>query len=123
MARKRSLKDAAADQLVEKNKAVSEAAVAPVAIPEAEPSAVQTTPVEPAPERFGEPVPPVEVSPAPEGGKENRPSLKWAAIFLLIGCVGGYCFGLGQASGAGSMALLVFGLAAGYFFGRFFKIG
>jgi hypothetical protein len=119
MARKRSLKDAAADQLVEKNKAVSEAAVAPVAIPEAEPSAVQTTPVEPAPEGFGEPAPPVEVSPAPEGGKEDRPSLKWAAIFLLIGCVGGYFFGLGQASGPADIFFLIFGLAAGYFFGRF----
>jgi hypothetical protein len=46
----------------------------------------------------------------------------WIAISLLIGCVGGYFFGLGQASGAASMALLLFGLAAGYFFGRFFKI-
>jgi hypothetical protein len=119
MPRKRSLKDAAADQLVEKKKVVAETPVAPVAIPEAEPSAVQTTPVEPAPESLAEPVPAVQVSQAFDGGKEDRLSLKWAAIFLLIGCVGGYFFGLGQASGPADIFFLIFGLAAGYFFGRF----
>ena len=122
MARKRSLKDAAADRLIEKNKAIPEAPVAPATIPAAEPSAVQATPVKPAEESPGEQLLLAETSQAPGGKKKGHPSLMWIAISLLIGCVGGYFFGLGQASGAASMALLLFGLAAGYFFGRFFKI-
>ena len=122
MARKRSLKDAAADRLIEKNKAIPEAPVAPATIPAAEPSAVQATPVEPAEEISGEQFLLAETSQVPGGKKKGHPSLMWIAISLLIGCVGGYFFGLGQASGAASVALLLFGLFAGCFFGRFIKL-
>ena len=122
MARKRSLKDAAADRLVEKNNAIPEAPVVPANIPAAEPSAVQATPVKPAEESPGEQLLLAETSQAPEGGKKGHPSLMWIAITLLIGCFGGYFFGVGQAIGPANMSLLLIGLSAGYFFGRFFKI-
>jgi hypothetical protein len=46
----------------------------------------------------------------------------WIAILLLIGGVGGYFFGVGQAIGPANMSLLLFGLFAGCFFGRFIKL-
>jgi hypothetical protein len=122
MARKRSLKDAAADRLVEKNNAVPEAPVVPANIPAAEPSAVQAIQVEPAKESPGVQRLLAEASHAPEGEKKGHPSLMWIAITLLIGCFGGYFFGVGQAIGPANMSLLLIGLSAGYFFGRFFKI-
>ncbi len=122
MARKRSLKDAAADRLVEKNKAVPEAPVAPINIPAAEPSAVKATQVEPAEESPDKQLVLAETSQAPEGGKKGRSSSMGIAISLLIGCVGGYFFGVGQAIGPANMSFLLIGLAAGYFFGRFIKI-
>jgi len=122
MARKRSLKDAAADRLVEKNKAVPEAPVATANIPAAERSAVPATQVETAKESSGEQFLLAEASQAPERGKKGHPSAMWIAISLLIGCVGGYFFGVGQAIGPANMSYLLIGIAAGYFFGRFIKI-
>lgn len=129
MARKRSLKDAAADQLVEKNKTVSEAPLPPTRKPAArrrpvktaEPEPVQETPPVSAPvlER-----PPVlsEPSRAPEENQPGRPPLLWVAVALLIGCVGGYFFGVGQAIGPANMAFLLIGFAGGYLCGRFLKL-
>ena len=122
MARKRSLKDAAADRLVAKNKAVPEAPVVPATLPAADPSAVQPTPVESAQENSGEQLLLAEASQTLEGKQEGYPFILWVAISLLIGFFGGYFFGVGQAIGPANMSLLLFGLSAGYFFGRFFKI-
>jgi hypothetical protein len=119
MARKRSLKDAAADQLVEKNKTVPKTPVAPAERPAAAPSAVREIQVAPSEESSGGQFFAAQPSPVSEGMKPAHPALMWIAIALLIGCVGGYFFGLGQAGGPADIFFLIFGLAAGYFFGRF----
>jgi hypothetical protein len=125
MARKRSLKDAAADQLVEKNKTISEASLPPAPKRAARRRPAKTTEPEPAPE-----TPPLsdrppampEPSKAPEEGQSGRPPLLWVAVALLIGCVGGYFFGVGQAIGTANMAFLLIGFAGGYLCGRFLKL-
>lgn len=132
MARKRSLKDAAADQLVEKNKTGSEASLpptpkrparrrpakTPVKIIEPEPAP------EPPPVSDDQPVLPEPSKAAAEEGKgqPDRSLLLWAAVALLIGGVGGYFFGVGQAIGPANMAFLLIGFAGGYLCGRFLKI-
>ncbi len=131
MARKRSLKDAAADQLVEKSNTVSEAplpptpkraprrrpAKAPVRVIEPEPT------LEPPPLSDGQPVvPEPSEAPAKEESQPSRPPLLWAAVALLIGLVGGYFFGIGQAIGPANMAFLLIGFAGGYLCGRFLKL-
>jgi hypothetical protein len=122
MARKRSLKDAAADRLVEKNKIVPAAVVAPAKKPAAGHSVVKATQVEPATESFGRQVPLAETSNAPEGKKMSHPHLIWIAISLLIGSISGYFFGVGQAMGPANVSYLFIGSVGGYFFGRFIKI-
>ena len=131
MARKRSLKDAAADQLVEKNKTVSEASLPPPPKRAARrrPAKTPVKVIEPEPTLEPPPVsddPPVlpEPSEAPEKeeSQPSRPPLLWAAVALLIGLVGGYFFGVGQAIGPANMAFLLVGFAGGYLCGRFFKI-
>ena len=132
MARKRSLKDAAADQLVEKNKTVSEAALPPPRKPAARRRPVKTAEPEPAAEALPVPeAPPVsdhtpvlpEPSKAPEENQPERSSpLLWVAVALLIGCVGGYFFGVGQAIGPANMAFILIGFAGGYLCGRFLKL-
>ena len=122
MARKRSLKDAAADQLVEKNNIVPAAPVAPTKKPAAGRSVVKAPQVAPATESPARQAPPVEPSKAPEDKKQSRPCLMWIAISLLIGFVGGYFFGVGQAMGPANVAYLLIGSIGGYLFGRFIKI-
>jgi hypothetical protein len=131
MARKRSLKDAAADQLVGKNKTVSEASLSPTPKRAAgrRPAKTPVKVIEPEPTY--EP-PPVSddrpVLPEPSKATVERkdppgsPPLLWAAVALLIGCVGGYFFGVGQAIGPANMAFLLVGFAGGYLCGRFLKI-
>ena len=46
----------------------------------------------------------------------------WIAISLLIGLVGGYFFGVGQAMGTANVAYLLIGSIGGYLFGRFIEI-
>jgi hypothetical protein len=165
MARKRSLKDAAADQLVEKNNTVPAAPVAQTKKPAAKRNVVKAPqgppaaeiPVEQAPlvEPAAEPStapedkkqsrpwvePPADPSTAPEDNKQSRPwvepaagpstasednkqsrpCLKWIGIALLIGFVGGYFFGVGQAMGSANVAYLLIGSIGGYLFGRFSK--
>ena len=146
MARKRSLKDAAADQLVEKNNTVPAAPVAqtkkpaakrnvvkaPQAAPATEIPVRQAPLVEPPAEPSKAPEdkkqsrpwvePPAEPLKAPEDNKQSRPCLMWIAISLLIGLVGGYFFGVGQAMGPANVAYLLIGSIGGYLFGRFIKI-
>jgi hypothetical protein len=119
MARKRSLKDAAADQLIEKDKPVPEAPIAPAAEPVAETIAEQAPPAHEI--VVNHPSLP-ETPAAPEEEKKCRPPVIRIAIPVLIGCLVGYFFGVGQALGSANMVLLLIGLAAGFFFGRFFKI-
>jgi hypothetical protein len=131
MARKRSLKDAAADQLVEKNKTVSESALPPTRKPAARRRAAKPLEPEPATEALSIPeAPPVsdrppvlpEPSKAPEESQPQRSPLLWVAVALLIGCVGGYFFGMGQAIGPANMAFILIGFAGGYLCGRFLKL-
>jgi hypothetical protein len=131
MARKRSLKDAAADQLVEKNKTVSEASLQPAPkraarrrpVKPAEPEPVQEAPPVSTPVSDRSPAMP-EPSKAPEESQPGRPRppLLWAAVALLIGCVVGYFFGVGQAIGPANLAFLLIGFAGGYLCGRFLKL-
>jgi hypothetical protein len=129
MARKRSLKDAAADRLVEKTKTVPETSHPPARKKAARPGPVKAAPAAPPPEipvaqppEPEAPQPPaVEVPAPPEEWKRKLPPLVWKAIPILIGCVAGYFFGLGHATGPASMLFLLLGLAAGYLLGRFTK--
>jgi len=122
MARKRSLKDAAADRLVEKNKIVAAAPVAQTKKPAAGRSVVKATQVEPATESSGSQLLLAETSKAPEGKKKGHPYLMRIAISLLIGFAGGYFFGVGQAMGPANVSYLLIGFVGGYFFCRFIKI-
>ena len=122
MARKRSLKDAAADQLVEKNNFVPEAPVAQKKNRQLNAAAFthrKWLPPQKAPP--GQP-PLAEPSKAPENKEKSRPCLMWIAISLLIGFVGGYFFGVGQAMGPANVAYLLIGSIGGYLCGRFIKI-
>jgi hypothetical protein len=47
--------------------------------------------------------------------------LKWIAILLLIGFLGGFFFGVGQAIEPANLACILIGFAGGYFFGRLYK--
>jgi hypothetical protein len=122
MARKRSLKDAAADRLVEKNKTVPEAPPAPAKKKAPGPRAVKAAQAEPPKESPIEQPPAVETPKPPGDGKRSFPPLVWKGIPLLVGCAAGYFFGLGHATGPANMSFLLIGLAAGYFLGRFTKI-
>ena len=122
MARKRSLKDAAADRLVEKNKVVPAAPVAPKKKPAAERSAVKAPQVAPAAESAGGQTPLAEPSKSPEDKEKSRPCIKWIAISVLIGFAGGYFFGVGQAMGPANVSYLLIGSIGGYLLGRFIKI-
>ena len=129
MARKRSLKDAAADRLVEKNKTVPETLPPPARKKAARSGPVKAAPAVPPPEspvaqppEPEAPQPPAVEAPGPLGEwRERLPPLVWKGIPLLIGCVAGYFFGLGHATGPASMLFLLIGLAAGYLIGRFTK--
>lgn len=123
MARKRSLKDAAADQLVEKNNIVPAPPVAQTKKPAAKRSMVKAPQVAPVTESPPRQAPLSEPSKAPEDKKQSWPCLMWIAISLVIGFVGGYFFGVGQAIGPANLTYLLIGLAGGYFFARFVKIG
>ena len=46
----------------------------------------------------------------------------WIGISALIGFVGGYFFGVGQAMGSANVSYLLIGSIGGYVFGRFIKI-
>ena len=116
MARKRSLKDAAADQLVEKNTAVPKDPAAPAA----EPAVVPPAPDAPAAESPARIPPPVEAPMAIDAGRKGCPSALWRAILIAIGFAAGFFFGIGQAVGAANMAFLVIGVAGGAVLGRFF---
>jgi hypothetical protein len=118
MARKRSLKDAAADQLVEKNKTVPKPAVAPAEVPAAEPIAVKPARAKPIEESAIKPLAPAETSQAAEDGKKSCPSSLWGAILVAIGFAAGFFFGIGQAIGAANMAYLLIGFAGGIISGR-----
>jgi len=122
MARKRSLKDAAADRLVEKNKIVPAAPVAPKKKPAAGRSVVKAPQVAPVAESAGGQTPLAEPSKAPEDKEKSRPCLMWIAISVLIGFAGGYFFGVGQAIGPANLAFLLIGFIGGCLFGRFIKI-
>jgi hypothetical protein len=130
MARKRSLKDAAADRLVEKNKTVPEAPPAPAKKKGARPRPVKAaiaeppneSPVTQPPALEAPPPPALEVPQPPEERKISFPPLVWKGIPLLVGCAAGYFFGLGHATGPANMSFLLIGIAAGYFLGRFTKI-
>jgi uncharacterized membrane protein len=146
MARKRSLKDAAADQLVEKNNTVPAAPVAQTKKPAAKRNVVKAPQGPPAAEIPVEQAPLVEPpaepstapedkkqsrpwvepaagpSTAPEDKEQSRPCLMWIGISLLTGFVGGYFFGVGQAMGPANVAYLLIGSIGGYLFGRFIKI-
>ncbi|MCU0601130.1 MAG: hypothetical protein MUC33_00550 [Desulfobacterales bacterium] len=129
MARKRSLKDAAADRLVEKNKTVPETPPPPARKKAARSGPVKAAseappaenPVVPPPEPEAPQPPAVEVPEPAEELKRRLPPLVWKGIPILIGCVAGYFFGLGHATGPASMLFLLIGLAAGYLLGRFTK--
>lgn len=122
MARKRSLKDAAADRLVEKNKIVPAAPVAPKKKPAAERSVVKAPQVAPAAESAGGRTPLAEPAKAPEDKEKSRPCLMWIAISVLIGFAGGYFFGMGQAMGSANVSYLLIGSIGGYVLGRFIKV-
>jgi hypothetical protein len=122
MARKRSLKDAAADQLVEKNKAVPRPAVAPAEIPAREPMAVKPAQTKPFEESAIKPLAPAEDSKAAEDGKKSRPSSMWGGILVAIGFAAGFFFGVGQAIGPANMAYLLIGFAGGIISGRFLMV-
>ena len=122
MARKRSLKDAAADQLVEKNNIVPAPPVAQTKKPAAKRSMVKAPQVAPVTESPPRQAPLPEPSKAPEDKKQSWPCLMWIAISLVIGFVGGYFFGVGQAMGPANVAYLLIGSIGGYLFGRFIKI-
>ena len=123
MARKRSLKDAAADRLVEKNKIVPAAPVAPKKKTAAERSVVKAPQVAPAVESAGgQQTPLAEPSKAPEDKEKSRPCLIWIAISVLIGFAGGYFFGMGQAMGSANVSYLLIGSIGGYVLGRFIKV-
>jgi hypothetical protein len=116
MARKRSLKDAAADQLVEKNTAVPKDPAAPAT----EPAVVPPAPDASAAESPARKPPAVEAPMAFDAGKKSCPSALWRAILIAIGFAAGFFFGIGQAVGAANMAFLVIGVAGGAVLGRFF---
>lgn len=122
MARKRSLKDAAADRLVEKNKIVPAAPVAPKKKTAAERSVVKAPQVAPAAESAGGQTPLAEPSKDPEDKEKSRPCLMWIAISVLIGFAGGYFFGMGQAMGSANVSYLLIGSIGGYVLGRFIKV-
>jgi outer membrane biosynthesis protein TonB len=122
VSRKRSLKDASADQLVEKNKAVSEG-VAPVEPePVKAPDEARTQAAAPPQESADQTLFAAEASKTPEAWEKGLPSLKWLAILLLIGFAGGFFFGVGQAIGPANLAFILVGFVGGYVFGRFYKI-
>jgi hypothetical protein len=120
MARKRSLKDAAADQLVEKNTAVPKDPAVPAEAPATEPAAVPPAPDASAAESPARMPPAVEAPMACDAGKKSCPSALWRAILIAIGFAAGFFFGIGQAVGAANMAFLVIGVAGGAVLGRFF---
>lgn len=120
MARKRSLKDAAADQLVEKNKAVRKDPAAPAETPPAEPAVVPSAPDAPAAESPARMPAAVEPTMASDAGRRSCPSALWRAILIAIGFAAGFFFGIGQAVGPANMAFLVIGVAGGAVLGRFF---
>ena len=122
MARKRSLKDAAADQLVEKTNSVPAAPVAQTTKPAAKRSVVKAPQAAPATEIPVRQAPPAEPAKAPEDKEKSRPCLMWIGISLLVGFVGGYFFGVGQAMGPANVAYLLIWPIGGYLFGRFIKI-
>jgi len=122
MARKRSLKDAAADQLVEKTKGGPETPPAPTKKKAARPGAVKAAQTEPPKESPVAQHLPVEPSKTPEEGRKCHPPLMWIGISLLIGLAAGYFFGVGRTIGPSNMSFLLVGLAAGYVIGRFTKI-
>jgi hypothetical protein len=113
MARKRSLKDAAADQLVEKNTAVAKDPAAPAGAPAAGAA------VAPAAESIARRPPPVEAPMAHDAGKKGCPSALWRAILIAIGFAAGFFFGIGQAVGPANVAFLVIGVAGGAVLARF----
>jgi hypothetical protein len=45
----------------------------------------------------------------------------WMGVALLVGCVAGYFFGVGQTIGPANMSFLLVGLAAGGLLGRLSK--
>lgn len=121
MARKRSLKDAAADRLVEKPKTVPAVPAPAIKKPPTRRTAVEATQTasvrgRPAGQLLGD-----EIPKAPEA-KKALFSLKWIALLLLIGFAGGYFFGVGQAIGPANFSYLFIGFAGGFLFGRFIKI-
>jgi hypothetical protein len=120
MARKRSLKDAAADQLVEKNTAASKTPVAAVETPAAEPAAAPPDPAAPAAENPVHPISPAEAPAAPQAGHQSCPSALWRAILIAIGFAAGFFFGIGRVIGSANMAFLLIGAVGGVFLGRFF---
>ena len=122
MARKRSLKDAAADQLVEKTNSVPAAPAAQTTKPATKRSVVKAQQMAPDTESPPRQAPLAEPLKAPEDKEKSRTCLMWIAISLLIGFVGGYFFGVGQAMGPANVAYLLIGSIGGYLFGRFFKI-
>lgn len=122
MARKRSLKDAAADRLVEKKRTAVKTPIKPPEIPAAAPPAVTPAQAEAAEESRRPPLFPAEASQAAEAEKKGaRPSL-WGAILIAVGFAGGFFFGMGQAVGPANLAYLLIGLAAGFFLGRFYRV-
>ena len=122
MARKRSLKDAAADRLVEKTKTVPETPPAPAKKKAAGPGAAKAAIAEPPKESPVMQPSAVETPELPGDGKKSLPPLVWKGVPILIGCAAGYLFGVGQTTGPSNMSFLLVGLAAGYVLGRFTKI-
>lgn len=122
MARKRSLKDAAADRLVEKPRTAPAVPATAVKKPPTRRTSVEATQTASVKGRPAGQLLEVEAPKAPEGAKKAPFSLKWIALLLLIGFAGGYFFGVGQAIGPANLSYLFIGFAGGFFFGRFIKI-
>jgi hypothetical protein len=122
MARKRSLKDAAADQLVEKNTALSRPPTAPAESRDAAPEEWKAVHAEPAATGPAVPCAPPAAAKPCDGRTSSCPALLWRAILVGIGFAAGFFFGVGQGLGPAHMVYLVTGTAGGFFLGRFFTI-
>jgi hypothetical protein len=122
MARKRSLKDAAADRLVEKKRTAVKTTVKPPEIPASAPTAVTPVQAETAEESRRPPPSSSGASQADEAGKKGGAPSLGGAILIAVGFGGGFFFGMGQAVGPANLAYLLIGLAAGYFLGRFYRV-
>jgi hypothetical protein len=122
MARKRSLKDAAADQLVEKNTDLSRPPMAPAESQDPAPDEWKPVHAEPVAAGPAAPCAPPAVAQPCDGRTSSCPALLWRAILVGIGFAAGFFFGVGQAIGPAHMAYLVIGTAGGFFLGRFFTI-